>query len=117
MTAAEMGQLGEALAVAYFRVHGYQVRDRHWRRAGGEIDLVIERGPVTVFVEIKTRGPGSYGRAIESVSPWQLRRIRALAGRWCAENPARCTRRIDVVALDVLPEGEGLQLRHLRDVG
>jgi putative endonuclease len=116
MNADELGRLGEDLAEAFYRVHGYRMRDRRWRRAHGEIDLIVERGDVTVFVEIKARGPGSYGRACEAVSPRQLARLRALVGRWCVEHAPRPRRRLDVVTLDVLPEGQGLVLRQIRDV-
>ena len=67
MRADALGRLGEDIALAYLRMQGYECRDRRWRRGGGEIDLVVERGDTVVFVEIKTRGPGSWGRACESV--------------------------------------------------
>jgi len=117
MRAAMLGQLGEQLALAYYQAHGFHCRARRWRRGGGELDLVVERAGVTVFVEVKARGPGSLGRAVEAVHPRQLLRLRRLAGRFCAEEGAAELQRLDVVAIDVLPEGRGLVLRHFPNVG
>ena len=117
MRADALGRLGEDVALAYFRMQGYECRDRRWRRGGGEIDLVVGRGDTTVFVEIKTRGAGSWGRARESVHPRQLRRLRRLAGRWCAEHRHGSQLRLDVVAIDLPPGGRGLVLEHFPGVG
>lgn len=117
MRADALGRLGEDIALAYLRMQGYECRDRRWRRGGGEIDLVVGRGDTVVFVEIKTRGPGSWGRACESVQPRQLRRLRRLAGHWCAENRHGSRLRLDVVAIELSPDGQGLVLEHFPGVG
>lgn len=117
MNAADRGRLGEDLALGFFRVLGYRCLDRRWRRAGGEIDLVVRRGDVVVFVEVKLSGPGSLGSAVEAVSSRQLGRVRALAGRWCAEHDVGCAIRLDVVTIDTAREGRGLVLRHYCGVG
>jgi putative endonuclease len=117
MDRAALGRLGEELALAFYRACGYRCRDRRWRRAGGEIDLVVERGRLVVFVEVKYRGPGSLGRAGEAVAPAQLRRLRRLAGRWLADHGARGRdARLDVVTVDLGGEGRGLMLRHFPGV-
>jgi len=117
MTQAELGRLGEDLALAFYQVHGFRCRARRWRRAGGEIDLVVERAGLVVFVEVKSRGPGSVTRAPSAVPAGQLRRLRRLVGLWCREHHDWRELRLDVVALDVLPEGRGLALRHFPDAG
>ena len=117
MDRAALGRLGEELALCFYRTCGFRCRDRRWRRGGGEIDLVVERGPLVVFVEVKLRGPGSLGRADEAVPPGQLRRLRRLAGRWLAEHAAGGREpRLDVVTVDLAGEGRGLLLRHYPDV-
>lgn len=117
MRAAMLGQFGEQLALAFYQAHGFHCRARRWRRGGGEIDLVVERADITVFVEVKARGPGSLGRAVEAVHARQLLRLRRLAGQFCAEEGAAEQRRLDVVTVDLLPESRGLVLRHFPDVG
>ncbi|MEZ4388622.1 MAG: YraN family protein [Candidatus Krumholzibacteriia bacterium] len=117
MRSSDLGRLGEDLACAFFEVHGYRCLARRWRRGGGELDLVVRRRALTVFVEVKARGPGSYGRAAEAITSGQLRRLRRLACSWRQEHGAPGDLRLDVVTLDVLAEGRGLVLRHFPGVG
>ncbi|MFO7608101.1 MAG: YraN family protein [Candidatus Krumholzibacteriia bacterium] len=116
MTAAhDLGETGEALAALFLESCGYRVLDRRWRRPGGELDLVVGRAGVVVFVEVKTRGPGALDRPEAWLGGRQQAVLRRLAGRWLAEHPgaapAGC--RCDVVAVDHGGEGRGLRLRHL----
>ncbi len=117
-TPASTGRLGEDLARRFFEACGYTCRARRWRRGGGELDLVLARGELLVFCEVKTRGAGSLGTATEAVTPGQLRRLRALARRWCWEHGARpAAMRLDVVTIDLGGEGRGLLLRHFPGAG
>jgi putative endonuclease len=65
----------------------------------GEIDLIMRRGEVTVFIEVKTRA--SRDAAIESVTHWQARRIAAAARLWMARDPRtlRQACRFDIVTV------------------
>ena len=88
-TAAAIGRLGEDLALGFFTACGYQLpraavparrrRGRPHRRAAATL---------VVFVEVKTRGPGSWTPAHAAVTAAQLRRLRGAARAWLAEQPA-----------------------------
>ncbi|HOX26789.1 MAG TPA: YraN family protein [Candidatus Krumholzibacteria bacterium] len=117
MSNADLGRLGEDLALVFLQSCGYTCLARRWRRGGGEVDLVVARSGLVVFVEVKSRGPGSLGTAVQAVSPAQLRRLRAMARRWCWERgTAGASPRLDVVAVDLSGEGRGLVLRHFPGV-
>ena len=73
------GDWGEDLAATWYREHGYQVLDRNWRCAAGEIDLVAARDELVVIVEVKTRRTNKYGPAASAVHPAKQRRLRGLA--------------------------------------
>jgi putative endonuclease len=80
------------------------VLDRNWRCREGELDLVVRRGRVLVFCEVKARSGTSFGMPAEAVSPSKQARIRRLAARWLAEHrgpPARSPAQIrfDVAAI------------------
>ncbi|TSC70999.1 MAG: putative endonuclease [Parcubacteria group bacterium Gr01-1014_49] len=53
-TRKEIGSLGEKVAAEYFKRHGFSIRDRNVVRKTGEIDLIVEKGEVLHFVEVKT---------------------------------------------------------------
>ncbi|MFV0306496.1 MAG: YraN family protein [Desertimonas sp.] len=102
MTAARLarGRWGEDRAEAWYRQHGYQIVDRNWRCARGEIDLVARQGDLLVIVEVKARSSDRYGTAAAAVHPGKQRRLRGLAIEWLrAHGQRRVDLRFDVVAI------------------
>lgn len=94
------GRWGEDLAAARYRRHGYTVVDRNWRSRTGELDLVLRRGDLYVFCEVKARRTDRYGPAAAAVGPEKQRRIRRLAVEWLrAHRISGVDLRFDVVAI------------------
>ncbi|MHB8220757.1 MAG: YraN family protein [Acidimicrobiales bacterium] len=85
-----LGAVGEDAAAAWYRAAGYQVLDRNWRCAEGEIDLVCRRGGTVVVCEVKTRGTPTFGSPFEAVTVSKRRRLRGLGARWLREHEVRC---------------------------
>ncbi len=57
------------------------------KRPHGEVDLIMRRGRVTAFIEVKARRNADHG--IEAVTPFQARRISAAARIWMAARSPR----------------------------
>ena len=93
------GLFGEAVAAVYLVSKGYRVLDRRYRTPVGEVDLIVRRGGITAFVEVKVRP--TLTEALEAVTPRQQRRVVAAAGHWFAEKmpDLDCDCRFDVVAV------------------
>lgn len=83
----ELGASGEELAARWYTDAGFAVLARNWRCRDGELDLVVARGGLAVFCEVKTRRSVRFGVPAEAVTPAKQRRLRALALRWLAERP------------------------------
>ena len=99
-----LGRAGEERAAAWYVERGYTLVDRNWRCRHGEIDLVVRRGPLVAFVEVKTRGGSAFGSPLEAVTFEKRRRLRRLAAAWIAAAPERPVEvRFDVVG--ILPDG------------
>ena len=94
------GQAGEDRAAAWYRARGYIVLDRNWRCRDGELDLVVGRGHVLVFVEVKARRTDRFGIPAEAITPTKQRRLRTLARRYLEATDARpSSLRFDVVSI------------------
>jgi len=102
----ESGRHFEDLAEAFLRDHGWRVLDRNVRLMRNEIDLVVEKGGLVAFVEVKGRRGTTFGHPLEAIT-WRKRRAISQAARlWIARSGirARCYR-FDAVA--VRPDAAG----------
>jgi putative endonuclease len=99
--AFRLGLSAETRAAALLLAKGYRIVARRWRSPVGEIDLVVRRGRVLAFVEVKARI--SFDDAAEAVTGRQRRRIAAAAGAWLAKHPDDATRDIRFDAVLVAP--------------
>ncbi|MGX9671910.1 YraN family protein [Mycobacterium sp. HM-7] len=118
MTRAEIGALGEQLAVDHLISLGMTVLARNWRCRWGELDVIAtERDHcAVVFVEVKTRTTNEFGGIEEAVTPEKARRLRRLASVWLAEQDSRWSAvRIDVVGVRL--GGRQPELVHLKGIG
>lgn len=111
-----LGDFGELVAMAYLTRQGYQVLDRKWRCAAGEIDLVMQEGSALVFIEVRTRRGQAPGSAKETVTRAKQDRLIELAYTYieACRISEHIPWRIDVVALDVNRSGRVLRIEHIR---
>ena len=75
---------------------GFRVLARNWRSRSGEIDIVAQRGDLTVVCEVKTRSSDFFGSPAVAVDRVKQRRLRRLAAAFLAANPQRGAVRFDV---------------------
>jgi putative endonuclease len=75
----QLGILGEDAALSWYGRAGYSLVARNWRCKSGEIDLVVARGDVVVFCEVKTRSGAAFGGGFEAVTSGKRARLRRLA--------------------------------------
>ena len=101
-TRAEIGALGEQLAVQHLESLGLTVLERNWRCRYGELDVIAldPAGPIVVFVEVKARTTDRFGGVAYAVTPEKVRRLRRLAGLWLAAHPGSYAAvRLDVIGI------------------
>jgi putative endonuclease len=118
-TRAEIGALGEQLAVDHLTSLGLFVLARNWRCRYGELDVIAADADrrTVVFVEVKTRTSDRFGGVAEAVTPQKVRRLRRLAGLWLAsQDRGWASVRIDVIGIRIGQRREP-ELSHLQGVG
>ncbi|MCK2036656.1 YraN family protein [Microbacterium sp. SSW1-49] len=115
----DLGRAGEERAVSHLLGLGYDVVDRNWRCAQGEIDIVAVHGDELAIVEVKTRRSTAFGHPFEAIDERKRRRLWRLAHAWVEAHAPRArglSLRIDGIGI-VGPDPETATLEHLRDLG
>lgn len=106
-----LGRRGEALAAERLAGLGYEIVDRNYRCAAGELDLVARQAGAWVFVEVRTRRGQAQGTPEASVTPRKRRHLIAAAQTYLqARSLEAVDWRIDFVAVELSPRGELLRV-------
>jgi putative endonuclease len=78
----ELGIRGERLAARHLETIGYEIIDRNYRWGHREVDLIVRRGNVVAFVEVKTRAGAGYGHPLEAITALKRREVERVATYW-----------------------------------
>lgn len=114
----ERGRAGEDRAAAYLRAGGYDILDRNWRCAAGEIDIVAASPRDLVVVEVKTRRTEWFGHPFEAVDARKRARLWRLSCAWIAAHPAAARGRrlrLDVIGITGEDPATAI-LEHIEDL-
>lgn len=102
----ELGILGERVAERHLQERGYRVLQRNYRFGRREIDLIVSRGDLVAFVEVKTRAGPGYGHPLEAITARKRREIERVARRWQARHGRPGTSyRFDAIGITVRTTG------------
>lgn len=120
-TSVMVARLGEQVCAAWLQSLGYRVLETNYRCHRGEIDLIVSKGSIIVFVEVKTRTAGSIGLPEEAVTQSKQRRIKLTAAHYLSLRSTALREsglsqpRFDVAAVTVDLRRRRVRLRLVRD--
>jgi len=99
-TRHERGRAAEQAACDYLHVRGFRITARNRRLGALEIDIIAEKGPLLVIVEVRTRAATSFDTGLSSINHEKRRNLLRAAQRlW--RNELRTRREIQRVRIDV----------------
>ncbi len=117
-TSYQTGLIGEYTVADLMRDRGFRVLAHRARTKWGEIDLVMRRGDLVVFAEVKTARPTRLFPAL-AVGHRSQQRLRRAAIAWMATNAAlhRGARRyrFDVMIVRCESNGDVTGIEHVRN--
>ena len=95
------GRKGEEKAAEYLREQGYAVLERNYICPGGEIDIIVRKGNLVVFVEVKSWEVFTAEDLQYAVNGKKRNRIRRSAEHYLLENNElrSCRARFDLIYL------------------
>ncbi|HEX5276346.1 MAG TPA: YraN family protein [Fluviicoccus sp.] len=99
------GAAAEDAALQFLTNRGFRPVSRNFRSPRGEVDLVMTRDDLLVFVEVRYRSRGDFGGAIASVTAGKQQKIIATARYFLHHRPRFSGHavRFDVIALTGSP--------------
>jgi len=117
MNNKEFGSMGERRAEQYLLEKGFRVLSRNYRTKIGEIDLIVMKEKLLVFVEVKTRKTKSYGKGFEAVNVKKQQTLRRVADQFVAYGKdftkTDLSMRFDVI--DVFVQGKEQEITHIEN--
>jgi putative endonuclease len=104
------GRAFENRAAEFYVAQGFAVLERNWQASHKEIDLIVRRDALIVFVEVKAGFSKEFGHPADRVDSRKRRLLTAAAETYIAERGITgCDFRFDVVTF------AGGKLEHFPD--
>lgn len=114
--AHSLGRWGEHHAARFLERRGWRVLCRNYRFGRREVDLVVRRGELLVFVEVKTRAGEGFGDPTEAITWRKRREIEAVAAHFLAtRGMTEMAVRFDAVAVTLLAGRQEARVEHVPD--
>lgn len=112
--AQAFGQYAEAIAADYLVQKGFKVLAKNFRYKRFEIDLIVEKDQLIVFVEVKARKNNLFGYPESFVNQKKIRFLRLAAAHYLRIKHNQQPIRFDIVA--ILGSTENVhEIVHLED--
>ena len=110
------GQLGEKLAQDFLKERGYQIVETNYRSPDGEVDIIVSKDDVLVFVEVRTKSSRMFGTPEESVTPRKRKKLVLVAQDYIQTHDLpESAWRIDFVAVEVNSNGNPLRIEQIEN--
>ena len=110
-----LGKSGEEIALNYLKNKKYKVLEKNFRLFRGEIDIIVQKRNILVFVEVKTRRSKDFGFPEESVTPSKQQQIKKIAQGFLVKNNLQDIEcRFDVISLS-FNDNEKFSIRHIKN--
>lgn len=85
----ELGRRGEQFAAEWLLAQGWTIVLRNHREGHRELDLVVTRGAVLAFVEVKSRRGTAFGHPFEAITRKKQAEVRRAARAWLTSESGR----------------------------
>lgn len=97
----QLGNDSETIAQQYLEQRGYMLIQANFRCKTGEVDLIMQKENLLVFVEVRSKSSSRYGEPLETVDYTKQKKIKKASAYFLYIHPqlAHCYCRYDVVSV------------------
>ncbi|MBU2407002.1 MAG: YraN family protein, partial [Nanoarchaeota archaeon] len=68
-------KIGEEMARKYLEKQGYKIIDQNYRTQYSEIDLIVKKDNILIFVEVRTKRSSDFVSPEESINYKKLKKL------------------------------------------
>jgi putative endonuclease len=110
----QLGQAAEDLAAYHLKKQGFSIKVRNYRYRRAEVDIIVQKDRLLVFVEVKARSSDQFGDPETFVSAKQQALVRAAAEHYIIAQDWNHAIRFDIIAI-LQQNSNHPQLTHFED--
>lgn len=107
------GRQAENIAKHYFIRYCYQIIHRNFRNGSSEIDLIVQKNNLLIFVEVKSKSNIGFGGPEKNIGPAQIERIKTAAEAFQVMTNWEKDIRFDTILLTFFPQA--IKIEHFKD--
>jgi len=108
----ELGKRGELIARTFLQKKGYKLLETNWTIGKAEVDIIVQKRGVIIFVEVKTRQNQVFGYPEDSVTQKKQDLMMEAAVFYTRDIEHEGEIRFDIIAITIEPD---MEIRHFRD--
>lgn len=113
----ELGIFGETLACEFLKKRGYKIIDRNVKLSYLEIDIVAQKKPKKVFIEVKTRSRQNLGPADQALKASQIKNLKRAIKMYCFKKHLKLENiRLDLISVDIKRPQKLAKIKHYKDI-
>ncbi|MCO6495246.1 MAG: YraN family protein [Bacteroidetes bacterium] len=109
----QTGQEGEAQALSYLLKKGFVLLHKNWRNSHQEVDLIMSKDDLVIFIEVKTRLSNEFGFPEMAVTPVKQKNLAKAAVAYLEKYAPDKKLRFDIVSVSRLPNN--WEIEHFED--
>lgn len=109
----QTGVTGEKLAASYLAQNGYNIVATNYRYQRAEIDLIVQKNNLLVFVEVKMRSSDRHGYPEEAVQQKKIDLFLLAADAYIYQTNWLHDIRFDIIAISGTPTA--FEVHHIKD--
>jgi putative endonuclease len=110
----ETGLLGESMAAKFLEQNGFRVISQNWQYRQWELDLVVQKEDLLVFVEVKTMDRSFDLSPGQKIGKSKYAALGKAADAWLSQHPFEGQIRFDLIY--VLLQAFPPEIQHYRDI-
>jgi|TARA_Y100000031_G_scaffold156792_1_gene213153 putative endonuclease len=109
-------KIGEAAAKEYLKNKGYKIIEQNYRTKYAEIDLIVSRNNVLIFVEVRTKKSERFGSPEASINQKKLKKLYQNASAYISFKKWPGLSRIDAICIVLDSDNNIEKLEHYKNI-